>query len=123
MDETALTGLCVPLIWKRDIYLPSERSLEAWYFLPDKDVDDDDWRKSPRAIAADRQGHLQYAQFLFNASLEPDDGKRRLAVPGLLTDLQKRSEGYVWMLQERRSISIWTDTALQIWHHHLVSDE
>jgi hypothetical protein len=103
MDEGPLQGICVPLMWKREIHLPPERSLEAWYFLADND-EDDSWRIDPRQIAAARQSHLHSAQFIFKASLEPEDGKRRLAAAGLVTDLQKRSGGTVWFLQESRSI-------------------
>lgn len=112
------TGICVPLVWKREIYLPPERTLEAWYFLPDSSKEEG-WRIDPREVAASPDHELE--PFVFDASIEPDQAKHRIACAGLITDLGKRSGNTVWIASEPKSISIWSDAAFQIWHHHLMS--
>lgn len=118
-ESNSVRGKCLPLIWKREIYLPPERSLEAWYFLPDGSSDTE-WRTDPLEIMANEENYPLLAPFIFEASLEPDARKHRLACPGLITDLGKRSGKMVWIMPEAKSISIWSDAAFQIWHHETV---
>jgi hypothetical protein len=119
-ESNSVKGKCLPLTWKRETYLPPERSLEAWYFLPEGSGDTE-WRTDPREIMANEESYPQLAPFIFNASIEPDAGKHRLACAGLITDLGKRSGKLVWIMPEPQSISIWSDAAFQIWHYELVT--
>lgn len=112
-----VSGYLVPLSWKREIHLPPERSLEAWYFL--YGADDEGWRTAPHLIIQGDGQHDHLASFIFEASIVPDSRKHRLACKDLLTDLGRRSSDAVWIAAERRSFSIWTDVAFQIWHHRL----
>lgn len=116
----SIKGICFPLIWKREIYLPPERTLEAWYFLPEGSGDSE-WRTDPREILLNEESYPLLAPFIFDASIEADAGKHRLACAGLITDLGKRSGKTVWIMPEPKSISIWTDAAFQIWHHELIT--
>lgn len=112
-----ISGHLIPLSWKRETHLPPERSLEAWYFL--HGADDDEWRTDPRPVIQGDGQHNHLASFIFEADLVPDSRKYRLACKDLLTDLGRRSNNTVWIAAERRSFSVWTDVALQIWHHSL----
>jgi hypothetical protein len=114
-----LSGVLAPLSWKKALHLPPERSLEAWYFSPTGDAGD--WIIDPREVLVSDGGQPDLASFIFEAEIIPDAGKHRLVAKGLLTDLGERSGKLVWIVAEPQSFSVWTDAALQIWHHYLTT--
>jgi hypothetical protein len=107
----------VPMHWKRNVALPHERRLDAWYAWHEIE-NDDGWIVNPNSIHNSKGSggeEFYLRQLMYPASI--DDGTRsiRLSCPGLLRNLGHRSNFYLWITSEPGSIAIWTDFAFHFW--------
>jgi hypothetical protein len=114
----------IPLGWKRSIEpLPYGNRLDCWY-LWNAEIRDDAWQLDPQRIVdgkianAEEQARLEF--LIFEAEIETQTRSHRLHCPSLLASLAAKSQGGTWVVPELDgSISVWADTAFQLYHGRL----
>jgi hypothetical protein len=115
----------IPLIWRRDLGgLSPTNQLDCWYLWNSDNIPTVEWKLDPRRViqhkVEDQEILMRLQLLIFDADIKIHKYQHRLNCALLLSSLAARSDdgaGGVWIVPEYDgSISVWANTAFQLYH-------